>query len=147
MRYDMLTYSQSHSPFRLSTPHTIHYKTNPLDLQNAGFITSCLTLFQKKPIPLLPADSSPACSLIPEDLCQLNARASTRRPPLLSSFTCLLTAGMEGGSDYWGSWWSLPAKHRDSDGWSLAFSSHAHLLTGPHALFMRFGAGKRCQKV
>ncbi len=40
----------------------------------------------------------------------------------------------------------LLARQGDSDGWRLAASPTAHLLTGPHALFMRFGAGKRCQK-
>ncbi|KAL1265118.1 hypothetical protein QQF64_003145 [Cirrhinus molitorella] len=64
-----------------------------------------------------------------------------------SSPTCLLTGKRRGvvigGADVAG----LPARQGDSDGWRLAASPTAHLLTGPHALFMRFGAGKRCQKV
>ncbi|KAK9966217.1 hypothetical protein ABG768_003340, partial [Culter alburnus] len=60
--------------------------------------------------------------------------------------TCLLTGKRRGvvigGADVAG----LPARQGDSDGWRLAASPTAHLLTGPHALFMRFGAGKRCQK-
>lgn len=79
----------------LHTHNLLHAK--PLYLQNAVFIISQFTLFQKKHIPLPASDSSPACSLILEDLCLLNARASIRHPPLLSSFTCLLTAGMEKG--------------------------------------------------
>jgi len=63
-----------------------------------------------------------------------------------SSPTCLLTGKRRGG--YWGADVAgLPAGQGDSDGWRLAASPTAHLLTGSHALFMRFGAGKRCQKV